>query len=313
MNGMDQLLGFTEKVFADKDFYNFGNHEKLLGEIPDIDTYHNRKEIVRQCSQDGDYPSWMKACYVEPLLLSHQELHLFRKYNLLKFLIRKNAKNLKLREGRERMASAMKIRGMLVLCNSRLVANVVSKIPGSDHEHAEIFAECCSQMFGVVDNFDWRKGYRFTTYATFALRKMSSDHVFYIRGGKRGSKVRTFNFGEASSTFYLEELIDERSSEEKWYPSLKSTVHAMLRATINERYVELIERRYGINGYGEPATLLEIGAEMGGVSRERIRQLEAISMKRIKEALATTHSIYVTQIEDLLPYMAEERSLKCNI
>lgn len=58
---------------------------------------------------------------------------------------------------------------------------------------------------------------------------------------------------------------------------------------LNEREFKIIMRRYGLSAGGHPRTLEEIGREFG-VTRERIRQVEAKALRKIKQ--------HMTELDD---------------
>ena len=55
---------------------------------------------------------------------------------------------------------------------------------------------------------------------------------------------------------------------------------------LTEREQEIISRRYGLGQSVEPQTLAAVGHELG-VSNERIRQLEARALAKLRDAAAT--------------------------
>ena len=61
-----------------------------------------------------------------------------------------------------------------------------------------------------------------------------------------------------------------------------AAVRVLDRLTPREQHI--VRRRFGLGGSGEEVTLREIGEELG-LSRERIRQLEAIALEKLREAL----------------------------
>lgn len=62
-----------------------------------------------------------------------------------------------------------------------------------------------------------------------------------------------------------------------------AAVRVLDRLTPREQHI--LRRRFGLGGDGEEVTLREIGEELG-LSRERIRQLEAIALEKLRDALA---------------------------
>tara|TARA_B100001248_G_scaffold260540_1_gene249006 strand:- start:24085 stop:25017 length:933 start_codon:yes stop_codon:yes gene_type:complete len=64
--------------------------------------------------------------------------------------------------------------------------------------------------------------------------------------------------------------------------SLKNQIHSIVDL-LNDREAEIIRMRFGFNDK-TPKTLEDVG-EHFGVTRERVRQLELIAMKRIREAM----------------------------
>jgi RNA polymerase primary sigma factor len=63
----------------------------------------------------------------------------------------------------------------------------------------------------------------------------------------------------------------------------RAAVRVLDRLTPREQHI--LRRRFGLGGDGEEVTLREIGEELG-LSRERIRQLEAIALEKLRDALA---------------------------
>lgn len=76
--------------------------------------------------------------------------------------------------------------------------------------------------------------------------------------------------------------IDERPVEEKVLEQLKKEAvqNVMDEGRLTKREKEILELRYGFNGY-QPHTLQEIGSNMG-VTRERVRQIEKEALAKMK-------------------------------
>jgi len=81
----------------------------------------------------------------------------------------------------------------------------------------------------------------------------------------------------------LEAVPDERDEiEEAEAPMASSAITAILAKSLTEREREIIALRFGLGG-GEPETLEEVGRAMG-VTRERIRQIEAKALRKLRAA-----------------------------
>jgi RNA polymerase sigma factor (sigma-70 family) len=68
--------------------------------------------------------------------------------------------------------------------------------------------------------------------------------------------------------------------EDDFIPAVRNTVEKMLSA-LDSRERDILRQRFGLDGGGEPATLEQIGQKFG-VSKERIRQLEARAIAKLR-------------------------------
>jgi RNA polymerase sigma factor (sigma-70 family) len=86
----------------------------------------------------------------------------------------------------------------------------------------------------------------------------------------------------ADSETSLGELMagDEAGPDEEVTVSLDMEVLRRAVAQLPERERDVVKLRYGLNGDIEPATLEEIGRRLG-ITRERVRQIEADALERL--------------------------------
>ncbi|WP_411842837.1 RNA polymerase sigma factor RpoD/SigA [Salinicoccus sp. HZC-1] len=86
------------------------------------------------------------------------------------------------------------------------------------------------------------------------------------------------NFVDATQVLYGSNL--KSPNEELFANSFRQEVEKIMYTTLNDREREILEKRMGWHN-GEPKTLEEIGKEKS-VTRERIRQIESKSLKKLK-------------------------------
>ena len=231
----------------------------------------------------SELPAYLSELYGSPVLTREQEQFLFRRMNFLKFLAaqirtgltksRHKARDMEQIE--ELLEQSLAIKNLLIRCNLRLVVSVARKHRRDSDGFFEMISDGNMTLIRAIEKFDYRRGNKFSTYATWALMRSYATSV-----PAEGRQLDRFRTG---SDELLGEETDERSTiheDESRARQQQRTIESILDQ-LNEREQEAISLRFALEGQPEPATLEQVGDRLG-ISKERARQIINAGLEKLR-------------------------------
>jgi RNA polymerase sigma factor (sigma-70 family) len=250
----------------------------------------------RQMRIPKDAPPELASLYEMPLLNKEQEQHLFRKFNYLKFRAAQLLESMKLDSGRidsnalrtqdldqveEFMKRATAIKDVLINCNMRLVVSIAKRHSAQADNFFELLSDGNMSLIRAVEKFDYARGNKFSTYASWAIMKNFARSI-----PEEKNRRERYVTGKEE---VFDAAPDNRTDEKELLSSAEQATYKVNRLLeyLDPREREIIRMRAGFDDASGAMTLEKIGEKLG-ITKERVRQLNVRAMKKLR-SIAGAH------------------------
>ena len=253
---------------------------------------------TRRTKAPSGLPRYLASLYESVLLTRGQEGYLFRKYNFLKHQASKlreamdsaSARSKDMDEIERLYGEAVKIKNRIVQCNLRLVVSIAKRHVQASEDFFTLVSDGNMSLIRAVEKFDYTRGNKFSTYASWAIMKNFARTI-------PGEFRQLDRFRPMSEEVFVTkpDQRTDRQSLETEQQQRAEQVNFILE-TLDEREQQIIISRFGLDYSEEPRTLKQVGEEMG-VTKERIRQIEARALNKLRIAAGQDRSRFGDYIE----------------
>jgi RNA polymerase primary sigma factor len=228
-------------------------------------------------------PPYLGSLYEVPLLDRDQEMHLFRKMNYLKYLAQQRrskvdpsrARTADLDEIERLQEEALAVKNQVIRANLRLVVSIAKRHVGPSNNFFELVSDGNMSLIRAVEKFDFSRGNKFSTYASWAIMKNFARTI-------PEENYRRDRFVTGHEEMF-DAAADNRTDEHEYESALKRMQEAVkgMLGHLDERERKIIISRFGLGGASEQ-TLEQLGRELG-ITKERVRQIESRAQEKLRK------------------------------
>ena len=315
----------NEEELEDDEFLASESEDGEENEDSERNIVINYEQAASYTKVNDPVKMYLKEIGRVPLLKADQEIEIAKKIE----------KGLKHPKDAKAVMEGEEAKNQLISANLRLVVAIAKKYTGRGMLFLDLIQEGNMGLIKAVDKFDYTKGFKFSTYATWwirqAITRAIADQARTIRipvhmvetinkmtrisrqlvqelgrdplpeeiadrmgSGMSAEKVREIQkialdpvsletpIGEEDDSHLGDFIEDKEAMSPEQFANnelLRDEIELVLN-TLTEREAKVLKLRFGL-GDGRSRTLEEVGKEFD-VTRERIRQIEAKALRKLK-------------------------------
>lgn len=288
------------KYYHSEEFDTHGDEILKYDETLDPNAYSTKKSTSGSHLRFG---SLYDDLHLSLPYTKQTQLKMFKKYNYIKHLSEKLRTKLK----QEPLSSIsqddfkkwlyynelfLSVKNKLIEHNMKMLIYAVSKVLDRGYDHSidpdSALSECVFRMYSIVDNFDYRMNFQFSTYLYTSI----FNHIY-----------RSFRAQQKTDDKQREmaaDLYNRKDPDDFVDHIVQNSQHDVIKQCINRldpRSQQIIRHRFGI---GVPyMTLKDLGIKFG-LTKERVRQIEIKSINKIRLDLSLIDKEFKAQLEHLI-------------
>jgi RNA polymerase sigma factor (sigma-70 family) len=266
-----------------------GRIKRLLSQSLEYRVCREFKRLAAECvGEPLLFPAHANAIDERTLLSAEQEGDLFVRMNYCKFradVLRPRLPDMAHAEAvaaagglideiETCLATAARLRDCLVRAFLKLAVSLIGPFVSRRHGFEELFSEAAVALLRAVEKFDPDRGFRFSTYATPAVRRQLERFIMKQHKDQQ-VLLRTPHLDTA--------LAPPRPSaaEDRRRGAAVEALEEML-TRLDAREQSILRARFGLQAGCDTQSLQEVAGRLG-VCRERVRQLEARALEKLRD------------------------------
>ncbi len=282
------------EFMASEEFIDEKKRDGILAPPPEADTLQ-----IDYGRMPPDKSPIVARAYAYPLFTPQQEKHMFRQYNYCKYLAWTLRAGLDpatpneeiLNEIEALYQKALEVRSWLIGCNLRLPVSIAKKyVISCDYD--ELLEDASHTLFRAVEKFDYGRGYKFSSYCVYAIKKQlhrflnnrRNNRFTQIEDVRHGSENQDFT-EDGFSFNNIPDTSTYEDEEEQTLNDYRHIVHEVLLPSLPPREHYIFSKYHNLQGGDNGSDNTFDLAEQLGISHQCVSNILHRATKRLKRII----------------------------